>query len=221
LLVVDDEPRIRTVLNRSLSAQGHIVHEASDGQGALEQLAAHDVDLILLDLAMPRLGGFDVLNILKERECSPPVIVLTAAAETTSLVKALEQGAVDVVLKPFSTAELAARIRRHLQESASHPAAERRFLEAGGVQLDLHRRRAITVEGPVRLTRREFALLSHLMRHRNQVCSREELLHDIWGLDLDPNSKAVEVCVARLRWKLRLTLQIKTARGSGYCLLDE
>ncbi|HEY8820697.1 MAG TPA: response regulator transcription factor [Dermatophilaceae bacterium] len=221
LLVVDDEPRIRTVLNRSLSAQGHTVHEASDGQAGLEQLAAHDVDLILLDLAMPRCGGFDVLNILKERESSPPVIVLTAAAETISLVEALEHGAVDVVLKPFSTAELAARIRRHLHENASPPATERRYLEAGGVQLDLHRRRAVTPQGPVGLTGREFALLAHLMRRSNQVCSREELLHDIWGLDFDANSKVVDVCVARLRWKLRLSPQIKTVRGSGYCLFDE
>ncbi|MEO8518014.1 MAG: response regulator transcription factor [Dermatophilaceae bacterium] len=221
LLVVDDEPRIRTVLNRSLSAQGHTVYEASDGQAALDQLGTRDVDLILLDLAMPRRSGLEVLDVLKKRASSPPVIVLTAAAETSSRIQALEHGALDVVVKPFSAAELAARIRRHLHEAKVVPAFERRYLEAGGIQLDLHRRRALTIEGPVRLTGREFALLAHLMRRSNLVCSREELLHDIWGTDFDLDSKVVDVCVARLRWKLRPTPPIKTVRGKGYCLLDE
>jgi DNA-binding response OmpR family regulator len=221
LLVVDDEPRIRTVLNRSLSAQGHTVYEASDGQAALDQLKSRDVDLILLDLLMPRRSGFEVLDVLTQRESSPPVIVLTAATEITSRVQALEHGAVDVVVKPFSTAELAARIRRHLHQSPSAPASERRYVEAGGIQLDLHRRRALTIEGPFRLTGREFALLAHLMRRSNLVCSREELLDDIWGQDVYPDSKVVDVCVARLRWRLRPTPPIKTVRGKGYCFLDE
>jgi DNA-binding response OmpR family regulator len=221
LLVVDDEPRIRTLLNRSLSAQGHIVHEAPDGQAALDQLDSGQVDLVLLDLAMPRRSGFDVLNTLMDRESSPPVIVLTAAVEVTSRIRALEHGAVDVVVKPFSTAELAARIRRHLHEYAAPQAGERRFLEAGGVELDLHRRRAVSAHGPVKLTSREFALLAYLMRRRNQVCSREELLRDIWGMADDPTSNLVDVCVARLRSKLRPDPPIKTLRGAGYCFFDE
>ena len=220
LLVVDDEPRIRTLLNRSLSAQGHIVHEAPDGQAALDQLDSGHVDLVLLDLAMPRRSGFEVLNTLMDRESSPPVIVLTAAVEVTSRIRALEHGAVDVVVKPFSTAELAARIRRHLHEYPPQT-RERRFLEAGGVELDLHRRRAVSAHGPVKLTSREFALLAHLMRRRNQVCSREELLRDIWGIADDPTSNLVDVCVARLRSKLRPDPPIKTVRGAGYCFFDE
>jgi len=129
LLVVDDEPRIRTLLSRSLSAWGHIVHEAADGQAALDQLSSREVDLVLLDLAMPRRSGFEVLEVLTKRESSPPVIVLTAATETASTVQALDYGAVDVVVKPFSTAELAARIRRHLPQTTSFPAGERRYLE--------------------------------------------------------------------------------------------
>ena len=221
LLVVDDEPRIRTVLNRSLSAQGHTVFEASDGQAALDQLDSRDVDLVLLDLAMPRRGGLDVLGVLKARESSPPVIVLTAVTEMSARIQALDRGAVDVVAKPFSTVELSARIRRHLHHKKSSSPGEQRYIEAGGVQLDLHRRRAITTNGPVSLTGREFALLAHLMRRTNDVCSREELLHDIWDLAFDPGSNVVDVCVGRLRSKLQPTPPIETVRGAGYCFYDE
>ena len=221
LLVVDDEPRIRTVLNRSLSAQGHTVYEASDGQAALDQIDSREMDLVLLDLAMPRCGGLDVLSVLKDRDSSPPVIVLTAVTEISARIQALDRGAVDVVAKPFSAMELSARIRRHLHHETSVPAGERRYLDAGGVQLDLHRRRAVTAGGPVSLTGREFALLAHLMRRSNDVCSREELLHDIWDLDFDPGSNVVDVCVGRLRSKLQPTPPIETVRGAGYCFYDE
>lgn len=221
LLVVDDEPRIRTVLNRSLSAQGHTVYEAADGQAALDQLDTREVDLVLLDLAMPRRGGLDVLSVLQQRESSPPVIVLTAVTDISARVQALDRGAVDVVTKPFSSAELSARIRRHLHDPKPSLPGEQRYLEAGGVQLDLHRRRAITAHGQVSLTEREFALLAHLMRRTNDVCSREELLHDIWDLDFDPGSNVVDVCVRRLRSKLQPDPPIETVRGGGYCFYDE
>jgi len=215
VMVVDDEPRIRTYLNRSLSAQGHTVFEAADGQAALAALERHDVDLMLLDLAMPGCGGLGVLSLLHHRDTSPPVIVVSAAR-----IQALDAGAVDVVTKPFSTAELSARIRRHLVHKSPPASGEQRFLEAGGVQLDLHRRRAITGNGAVSLTEREFALLAHLMRRSDSVCSREELLHDVWGLGFDPGSNVVDVCVRRLRSKLLPDPPIETVRGAGYCFYD-
>lgn len=220
LLVVDDEPRIRTLLNRSLSAHGHNVVEASDGQAALHQLDTHAVDLVLLDLVMPGGDGFYVLRALKERESSPPAIVLTAACDVAARSQALDGGAIDVVIKPFSTAELSARVRRHLHHGTSSPAGEQRYLEAGGFRLDLHRRRAVSARGQVSLTPREFSLLAHLMSRRDQVFSREELLHDLWGPDSDLSSKVVDVCVARLRWKLRPDPPIKTLRGTGYSFFD-
>jgi len=220
VMVVDDEPRIRTYLNRSLSAQGHTVFEAADGQAALDELELHEVDLMLLDLAMPGCGGLGVLSALHLREASPPVIVLSAATDVSSRIRALDKGAVDVVMKPFSTAELSARIRRQLQHKTLSPSGEQRFLEAAGVQLDLHRRRAVTADGSVSLTEREFALLAHLMRRSDSVCSREELLHDVWGLDFDPGSNVVDVCVRRLRSKLQPDPPIETVRGAGYCFYD-
>jgi len=221
LLVVDDEPRIRTFLNRLLSAQGHTLYEAADGQAALDQLETREVDLVLLDLAMPGRGGLDVLTVLRQRESSPPVIVLTAVTDISARIQALDRGAVDVVTKPFSSAELSARIRRHLHDQVPFPPGEQRYLQGGGVQLDLHRRRAVTAYGPVGLTEREFALLAHLMRRTNDVCSREELLHDIWDLDFDPGSNVVDACVRRLRSKLQPDPPIETVRGGGYCFYDD
>jgi len=220
-LIVDDEPRIRSYLNRSLSAQGHTVDEASDGQAALDQLDSGGIDLMLLDLVMPRSGGLDVLRVLKPRASRPPVIVLSAVTDIAARVQALDLGAVDFVAKPFSSAELSARIRRHLDHEAPSPVREQRYLEVGGVQLDLHRRRAINANGAVSLTAREFALLAHLMRRSNNVCTREELLHDIWDLDFDPGSNVVEVCVRRLRSKLQPDPPIETVRGGGYCFYDD
>jgi DNA-binding response OmpR family regulator len=219
VMVVDDEPRIRTYLNRSLSGLGHTVYEAADGHAALVQLESHDVELVLLDLAMPGMGGLGVLDAMAHREGSPPVIVLSAVTDIAARIQALDRGAVDVVAKPFSTAELAARIRRHLTHAPPH-GGENRHLDVGGVRLDLHRRRASTAHGEVALTEREFALLAHLMRRCGDVCSREELLHDIWELDFDPGSNVVEVCVRRLRAKLQPDPPIETVRGVGYCFYD-
>ena len=214
-LLVDDEPRIRTYLNWSLSGEGHTVSEAVDGQDALGQL-----DSRAFDLATPGRSGLQVLSGLRQPGSHTPVIVVTAVTDV-SRIQALDRGAVDVVAKPFSSAELAARIRRHLPHQTPSPAGEQRYLEAGGVQLDLHRRRAVTAHASVILGEREFALLAHVMWRSNSVCSGEELLHDIWDRDFDPVSNVIEVCLRRLRMKLQPNLPIERVRGGGYCSYDD
>lgn len=221
VMVVDDEPRIRSYLNRSLSAQGHSVREAPDGQSALDELERSDVDLVLLDLVMPKVDGLGVLSALAKRDTSPPVIVLSAVTDVSARIQALDRGAIDVIGKPFSSAELAARIRRHLQRPSPPSSSEPRYLDRGGIRLDLHRRRASTRTRSVSLSEREFSLLAHLIRRSGDVCSREELLHDIWDLDFDPGSNVVDVCVRRLRWKLGPDLPVETVRGAGYCFYDQ
>ncbi|HUX71898.1 MAG TPA: response regulator transcription factor [Cellulomonadaceae bacterium] len=216
VLVVDDEERIRTLIGRSLSSEGHSVVAASDGLSALDRLAAEDIDLVLLDLVMPRCNGLTVLSSLRQRKDDTPVIVLSGVTDIATRVQALERGAVDVVSKPFSLVELLARTRRHL--AAERVArTDQRYLDAGGIQLDLDRRRAHVAGREVTLTEREFSLLAHLMRRRGDVCRREELLHDIWGLDFDPGSNVVDVCVRRLRIKLYPDPPIETIRRVGYC----
>jgi DNA-binding response OmpR family regulator len=216
VMVVDDEERIRALLTRSLTSEGHTVVSASDGESALEKLAAAEVDLVLLDLVMPRSSGLSVLSSLRLRQDQTPVIVLSGVTDIAARVQALDRGAVDFVPKPFHNAELVARVRRHL---TAKPASQtdHRYLSAGGIQLDLDRRRARVGEREVTLSEREFSLLAHLMRRRGDVCQREELLHDVWGLDFDPGSNVVEVCIGRLRGKLQPDPPIETIRSVGYC----
>ena len=216
VMVVDDEERIRSLLSRSLSMEGHSVVSATDGTGAVERLSQGGVDLVLLDLVMPGGGGMNVLATMRDRDDTTPVIVLSAVSEVGARVQALDRGAVDFVGKPFHTAELIARVRRHLTSKPA-PQREHRFLEAGGIRLDLDRRRAEVGGREVGLTEREFSLLAHLMRRRGDVCRRDELLHDVWGLDFDPGSNVVDVCVRRLRHKLQPEPPIETIRRVGYC----
>lgn len=216
VLVVDDEERIRTLVGRSLSSEGHRVVAASDGLTALDRLTAEDIDLVLLDIVMPRCNGLSVLSSLRERNDGTPVIVMTGVTDIASRVQALELGAVDVVAKPFSLVELLARTRRHLA-TGKITRTDQRYLSAGGIQLDLDRRRAHVAGREVTLTERELSLLAHLMRRRGDVCRREELLHDVWGLDFDPHSNVIDVCMRRLRTKLHPDPPIETILRVGYC----
>jgi len=215
VMVVDDEERIRSMIIRSLATEGHTVVGVEDGVVALDRLADNDVDLVLLDLVMPRCNGLQVLSRLHEREDTTPVIVLSGVTDVAARVQALDRGAIDFVAKPFHTSELFARVRRHLS-GITVPHVEQRYLSAGGIRLDLDRRRAHVDGRDVLLTERESSLLAHLMRRRGDVCRREELLHDVWDLDFDPGSNVVEVCVRRLRNKLG-DVPIETVRRVGYC----
>jgi DNA-binding response OmpR family regulator len=194
---------------------------AGDGAAALEVLREHDVDLVLLDMVMPRCNGLQVLTELRKDDKAPPVIVLSAVNEVAARVQALDRGAVDFVQKPFHTAELMARVRRNLVHvPRQRSSSDDRFLKAGGLELDLDRRRARGKDFDVVLTEREFGLLAHLMRRQGDVCRKDELLHDIWGLEFDPGSNVIEVCMRRLRTKLGEP-PIETVRGVGYCFYGE
>lgn len=219
VMVVDDEERIRTLLSRALSAQGHSVVVAENAEVAVDRLRCVGIDLVLLDLVMPGGGGMNLLRALRDERPEIPVIVISGVTEVGARVEALDHGAVDVVAKPFTVAELMARVRRNLATRRPAPAADR--LEAAGIILDLGRRRALAGSRKIVLTEREFVLLAHLMRRRGQVCSREELLHDVWGLGFDPGSNVLEVCVRRLRGKFGPDIPIETVRGVGYCFAED
>jgi DNA-binding response OmpR family regulator len=212
ILIVEDEPRIAAFIERGLRSEGFAVQVASDGATGFALACSDDVDLVILDLMLPRMSGEQVLEKLRERRPGVPVIVLTARDAVDDRVRNLNAGADDYVTKPFSFAELAARVHARLRANDQRSSSA---LRIGDVDLDLRRRTARLEGREVELTAREFALLETLMRHPGQVLSQVQLVDRVWGYDFDPGSNVVEVYVGYLRRKLRKDL-IETVRGSGY-----
>jgi DNA-binding response OmpR family regulator len=214
VLLIEDEPRIAAFVERGLKAEGFAVQVAGDGETGLALATDDEVDLVVLDLMLPKLSGEQVLERLRSRRPDVPVIILTARDAVEDRVRNLNAGADDYVTKPFSFAELLARIHARLRSRDQAQSVE---LEAGGVQLDLRSRTARLEGREITLTAREFALLETFMRHPNQVLSQVQLMDRVWGYDFDPGSNVVEVYVGYLRRKLRKDL-IETVRGAGYRL---
>jgi DNA-binding response OmpR family regulator len=213
VLVVDDEPRIVSFVSRALSAEGFQVDSAMDGARGLDLARTGGYELVVLDLLLPSLDGVSLLQELMEARPAQRVLVLSAVSDVETKVRCLEFGASDYLSKPFSLAELVARIRARLRQPASGP--EKRSLQVRGVTLDLTRRVADSGSGPVSLSEREFLLLEYLMRREGDVCTRQRLLQDVWGYSFDPGSNVVDVCVGRLRAKLGADV-IETVRNVGY-----
>lgn len=214
LLVVDDEPRIARFVSRALESQGHAVEVARTGEDALQKAADHDFALVILDLLLPGLDGHAVLRQLLVRDSRARVLVLSAVGDVESRVQCLRAGAVDYLAKPFAVAELLARVDSRLTEAPA-PAPER-WLQVGGMRLDLQRRVLHDGDRITTLSQREFILLGHLMRRAGEVCTRDELLADVWGFCFDPGSNVLEVYVGRLRAKID-RWHIETVRNVGYC----
>jgi two-component system OmpR family response regulator len=213
VLVVDDELRICRFLQRALEAEGFDVDIASGAHDALRLAEENDYALTILDLLMPGIDGYEVLRRIVESDRTRRILVLSAVGDVESRVRCLRMGAVDYLAKPFSIAELMERVKRRIEDQNRNTSA--RWLEVNGVRLDLHRRTLRAAGREVPLSQREFILLGHLMRHAGEVCTRVELLADVWGYSFDPGSNVVDVCVRRLRSKLEREL-IETVRNVGY-----
>jgi DNA-binding response OmpR family regulator len=216
ILVVEDEDRIASFLDKGLTAHGYVVHRASTGAEALDDSTTNDVDIAILDLGLPDIDGLHVLSRWREKGMSAPVIILTARDQPDDRVSGLDLGADDYMPKPFDFDELLARVRARLRPSKGPSST----LRARNVEFDLLTRR-VTVGGtPIELTWRESALLEEFMRHPDQVLSREQLMSRVWNLEFDSGSNVVDVYVGYLRRKLGDSA-IETVRGSGYRLLVE
>jgi len=218
ILVVDDEPHIRDMVSRALESAGYAIDSADDGSAALALALAGDYQLVILDLVMPLGDGRDILGRLRRERPDEPVLVLSCLSDITTKVACLDMGAQDYLTKPFSIDELLARVRVQLR--GEHPPGEHQagdLIRTGHLALDLGRMQADAGLGPVPLTRLEVMLLRELIEHVGESVPKDTLLASVWGLDFNPGSNVVDVCVRRLRSKLGFDL-IETVRGAGYRL---
>lgn len=216
ILVIEDEPGIVDFLERGLRASDFEVISALDGDSGLDVATTTNVELIVLDMMLPGRSGLEVLARIRSVKPSVPVIVLTALGEVEDRVTGLDAGAADYLTKPFSLAELVARIRAQLRMASQAPQTT---LGGAGVDIDLLTREVRRGEKPIRLSTTEFELLAYLMRNQGRVLTREQILRAVWGYDYDPGTNVVDVYVGYLRRKLGdkdNPAPIATIRSIGY-----
>ena len=223
LLFIEDDDGIRLALRLALEDEGYTVHEAGDGADGLAAYDEHDIDLVLLDLRLPDMSGFDVCRAIRAKSIVP-IIIITAQTDTYDMVAGLEAGADDYVTKPVVPKELAARIRAllrrvHLHESTAAPSS------AKFGDVELRREQGIVLKGgtEINLTKTEYRLFCEFADHAGAVLSRDQLLERVWGYEYLGDSRLVDAHVRRLRLKIEDAPDepklIVTARGIGYRLM--
>jgi two-component system response regulator MtrA len=218
ILLVEDDPSIREITAIGLTAAGFAVETAEDGVIALERFRGEPFDLVLLDLMLPRLDGYEVARQIR-RTSTIPIVMLTARSEAIDVVVGLEAGADDYVRKPFELPELVARVRAALRRAGA-TSPDDAALRLGSLAIDVAGRTVTRDGADVPLTRTEFDLLLELARHPGQVLSRDVLLDRVWGYDYLGDSRLVDVAIQRLRAKVERDPAapelIQTVRGAGY-----
>jgi len=214
ILIAEDEGRISLFIEKGLRAAGYSTTVVADGDGALEMATAGRHDLVLLDVGLRGIDGFEVLRRIRSQNQQLPVIMLTARTSLEDTVAGLEGGANDYMPKPFRFDELLARVRLRLRDATAQNATT---LSRGDLTLDALTRRATVSGRVVDLSAREFALAEEFLSRPDEVLSREHLLSTVWGLDFDPGSNVVDVYVRYLRAKFGAA-RIETVRGMGYRL---
>ena len=216
-LVVEDEKRIADFLSRGLESAGYAIDVAADGMHAIDMVHATDYDLVILDMMLPDIDGLQVLEKIRNRKSSPPVLILSARGGVDDRVKGLELGADDYLTKPFAFVELLARVRVLLRRG--QPTPER--LSVGDLVLDCIRRKVIRGAENIELAPKEFSILEYMMRNRGRPLSRTMIVEHVWDMDYDGLTNIVDVYIRHLRskiddkWPVKL---IHTVRGIGYML---
>ncbi len=212
ILIVEDEMPINILINRNLKLVGHECVSVYDGEAVLEMIQKYTFDLILLDIMLPKMNGYEVLEIVKEMDI--PVIFLTSKSSLSDRVNGLTLGADDYIVKPFEMLELQARVEAVLRRTNK----EQKFFVLNNVRVDLDGRQAFLNNELVDITPQEFDLLVVLIRNRNIALSREKLLELAWGYDFEGDTRTVDVHITKLRKKLGLDNYIKTVYKLGYRL---
>lgn len=220
VLIVDDEPNIVDLARLYLEQEGFKVEAVANGRDALARIAALRPALVVLDIMLPGLDGFEVCRRVRQQG-DTPILMLTARGDDTDKIVGLELGADDYMTKPFNPRELAARVKAVLRryEAGQRPSG---VLSAGDLRLDVARREVSIAGKPVSLRTKEFDLLAAFLRNRTIVLTREQLLEMVWGYDFLGESRTVDVHVTHLRDKLEGSkVAIETIRGVGYRLVEE
>lgn len=219
VLIVEDEPKTGDYLRRGLAEAGYTADLARDGTDGLHLALTGDYDLLVLDVALPGIDGWQVLDSLRRAGMDQPVLFLTARNHVEDRVRGLELGADDYLVKPFAFSELLARVRVLLRRGARR--REPAVLSVADLELDLLRRRATRGGRRIDLTAREFALLELLMRRRGEVLSRSLIASRVWDMNFDSDTNVIDVAIRRLRRKIDDDFRprlIRTVRGMGYVL---
>jgi two-component system, OmpR family, alkaline phosphatase synthesis response regulator PhoP len=220
ILIVEDEPGLRLTLGDRLRREGYVVESAADGIAGYERASLGPFDLVILDIMLPLRSGLDVCRDLRQAGIRTPILMLTARGETLDKVTGLRLGADDYLTKPFDVLELLARVEALLRRASQPAHAAASTFQFGQVRVDFLRTEVTRKGVPVSLSAKELQLLRYFLEHRSETLSREQLLADVWGYEVTPSTRTVDVHVAWLRHKLeddpKAPRLIVTVHGSGY-----
>ena len=225
ILIVEDEPSMREGLSDNLIFEGYQTEMASNGVEALDKIRNQTFDLVILDVMMPEMSGFDVCKQIRQDGNKVPVILLTAKGEEIDKVVGLELGADDYITKPFSLRELLARIKAILRrsENGTDKNSTAKFETIGLMQVDFKNYAANIANNEIKLSHREFEVLHYLWAHKNKVVSRDDLLKNIWGYDEFPTTRTIDNFILKLRQRVEVNPNdpkiILTVHGLGYKML--
>lgn len=217
ILIVEDEPGIYTFLQEGLADEGYETLVATDGYDALHDFKEWHPDLVLLDWMLPTMDGIEVCRRIRDTDEATPVLFLTAKDGVEDTIKGLRMGANDYIKKPFSFEELVERIKIHFRNQHHDE-----LLRLGDITVNLTTHQVQTRDSDVQLTGREFDLLVYFIRHKDRVCSREDIIKDVWGIDFQYDTGVIDVFMNALRRKLGMKADghIKTIRGVGFIATD-
>lgn len=221
VLIIEDESKLARFIELELKHEGYDVILAEDGRSGIEKFFEEDPDIILLDLMLPQLNGIEICRRIR-KESDIPIIMLTAKGETMDKIVGLDSGADDYMTKPFAIEELFARMRVALRRRKT--AGDKNILELKDLKIDLDRRTVYYADAEIELTKREFELLVYLVKNKNIVISREQILNKVWGYDYIGETNVVDVYIRYLRTKIDDRFGVKlihTIRGVGYFAKDE
>lgn len=225
ILIVEDEPNMRLGLKDNLEFEGYQVDYAEDGETGLNNILEGDYNLVLLDVMLPKMSGFDVCKTVRKKGNNVPIILLTAKGEEIDKVLGLELGADDYVTKPFGLRELLARIKAILRrnESSSQSQQKNSFINIGRIEVNFSSYNALENGLAVQMSHKEFEILSYLWNNRNSTVSRDDLLNNVWGYDESPTTRTVDNFILKLRQKIEKDPDhpkiILTVHGIGYKLI--